>query len=143
MTLRALTESEIAQIKSGRERAVAVYKRLQSELKQAKKGRISTPALRDFEGRVKAARPLLKGYPILAVADGTEIYLEYDLLRKLTRSLTKQRRWYRWVMDPMDYGDAVRLHYAGGEARLLQLHSIAGYGRLPRVELTDADPWGG
>jgi hypothetical protein len=120
MYIRPLTDAELTASRNAKETANIEIKKqrqaLTKEIKRLEKG-LKTAKAREALYWKREALKDIKGYPVMASLDGEAILLNYELLRKLDRSLEK-RGWPRTVTIRQS---ALVIEYPAGEIGINQL----------------------
>jgi hypothetical protein len=110
LSIRDLTADELEQVQVAKQVA-------NDELKEMRKTLRFQMRNRTFQEREKhlALLAAIQGKPIIASLDGSQMYLDYDLLSKFTKKLDRQRLQYEMrLLGSNDFDRRLRIDYQDG-----------------------------
>lgn len=138
MDVRKLTDDEKAQIKIAKEAANKFIKAkrdaIRGEIKALKKWTFSKVSeLKKFEDQLNDLN-FITGQPVCVSISGNSVYLNYEILQKLDRSLAK-KFWHRTLS--IQPGVSLTITYSTGVVELYQipLNHIEMLSGLPIIEM--------
>lgn len=133
MYLRPLTDAELVIIREAKKTANAAIKKQRDTLaRKIKKDNLSISVLADLNREFKALQYITE-QPVIISLDGEQMSLNYELLKKLNKSLEK-RGWSRTVAIRKS---TLVIEYPAGEIGINQLpdYQLELLGALPVVDL--------
>lgn len=138
--IKKLTDKEMAQIRDVKKKANWILKAnrdgIKHELKNLKKYNwiLKRKEITRLENRLEELQNIT-GKPVQISVDGNTVYLNYELLEKLDRALSKQFGHLKLTVRP---GVSLTINYQTGEVELYQIpayHVEILQGLAPTVEL--------
>ena len=142
MFLRDLTDEELEKIKKYKESANKVIKahrkKMQAEIKARWKRNPTYDSKREALERQLEAHTVITGHPVIMKDKYDVIYLNYDLLKKYSRSINRSNFYSQWsTIEENKLVIRFEKHGQSGDIELYELpaHQVDLLDGLPIVDL--------